>query len=331
MGNEVEKLNRKQAAHRLTLLDDVLIYTHRRPDGDTVGCAAALCLALRSIGKTAYIFENNDNIDRLLPYLDGLLQPAGFIPGSYVSVDIATPRLFPYGHEDAAQTVDLVLDHHPSNASFGKAMCVDPECAACGELIYDILLELGCVNKETALPLYLAIASDTGCFRYSNTTAHTHEVASKLISLNIDFAAVNHRMFETKTRSRLKLEAMLTETAEYYDGGTAAVAILTNEMARKAGATADDEDDIASLIRSVEGVLAAVTIREQPDGSSKVSVRTVEEKDSVSAAEVCAVFGGGGHLRAGGCNIDAPPGEAAKMVLEAIRRVREYDQRRYSH
>ncbi len=323
MGSETVKITRSQAAERLKLMDNVLIITHRRPDGDTVGCAAALCHALRELGKTAFIYKNEENIDRLIPYLEGLEQPEGFVPEAYVSVDIATPRLFPYGLEELSSRIDLALDHHPSNTIFGKELCTDASCAACGELVYDILLELGCVNAQTALPLYLAIAADTGCFRYSNTTAKTHMIAADLIARGIDFANVNHRMFETKTRKRLQLESMLIADAEYFDEGTIAIATLTNEMVKKAGATSDDEDDIASLIRSVEGVVAAVTIREQPDRTSKISVRTVEEKGGLSASEVCAVFGGGGHIRAGGCSIEAPVQVASKMMLEAIRKVRD--------
>ncbi|MBR6812164.1 MAG: bifunctional oligoribonuclease/PAP phosphatase NrnA [Oscillospiraceae bacterium] len=322
MSDKAVLITREETVRRLEAMDNVLIFTHRRPDGDTVGSAAALCIALRSLGKRAYIYENSDNIARLLPYLDGLLQPEGYDPDFYVSVDIATSRLFPYGAEDYAQKIDLAIDHHLTGGSFGKEACVEPERAACGELMYDLLDMMGCITPQTALPLYVAIATDTGCFLYSNTTPSTHEITAKLMAQGIDFYSVNHRMFETKTKCRLKLEAMLMERANFYDGGTIAITALTNEMSARAGGTADDEDDLASLLRSIEGVEAAVTIREQANGHSKISVRTHEGENAINAAEVCMCFGGGGHIRAAGGLIEDTPDNAEQIVLEAIRRVR---------
>ena len=323
MDSKPVRITRSQAAQRLRELDNVLILTHRRPDGDTVGSAAALCAALRSLGKRAYVYAHNEYISRLIPFLEGMLQPEEFVPGSYVAVDIASPRLFPFDEKEIAGEIDLSIDHHLGSGGFAKELCVDTSCAACGELLYDILLELGCVTAETALPLYVAVATDTGCFRYSNTTARTHRIAAALMEQGIDVAAVNYRMFECKTRGRLQIESMLVAGASYYDGGTVAITVLSDEMAARAGATADDEDDLAGVMRSVQGVRAAVTIREQKDGTSKISLRTLEEPEGISAEQVCVMFGGGGHMRAAGCTIDRAPSEAALMILEAIRQVRD--------
>lgn len=322
MSSEPVRITPEQAAERLLRSEDILIMTHRRPDGDTVGCAAALCIALRSLGKTAYVFAKNEYIDRLVPYVEGLLQPEGFVPGYRVSVDIAAPRLFPYGAEELAELTDLSFDHHLDSGTFAKELCADSSCAACAEIMYDVLNIMGCINAGTALPLYMAIATDTGCFRYSNTTARTHRTAALLMEQGIDIAPVNTRMFESKTRERLQLEAMLVSNAGFYDDGTVAVGIISDEMVKKAGSTPDDEDDIANVLRSVQGVMAAITIREQEGGKkSKVSVRTQE--GSISAQKVCALFSGGGHIRASGCSINVSPEKAAELMLAAVRQVRD--------
>ena len=139
-----------EAANLLRSLDRVLILTHVRPDGDTVGCAAALCAGLRSLGKTAYLLPNPGLTDTTAPYFAPYAAPAEFVPDHVVSTDIATVGLFPDNALPYADRVDLAIDHHPSFTHFGKANIVRPEAAACGELIYDLLAALGPITAEMA-------------------------------------------------------------------------------------------------------------------------------------------------------------------------------------
>ena len=161
----------QETAARLRDFDNVLILTHVRPDGDTVGCAAALCAALRTLGKTAYLLPNPGLTDTTAPVAAPYLAPEGFTPDKVVSTDIATVGLFPDNALPWKDRVDLAMDHHPSFEYFAKENIVRPEAAACGELVYDILRELGPITPEIALPLYVAVSTDTGCFQYANTTA----------------------------------------------------------------------------------------------------------------------------------------------------------------
>ena len=163
-----------EAAALLRSFDRVLILTHIRPDGDTVGCAAGLCAALRAIGRTAYLLPNPGLTENTAPYFTPYSAPADFVPKKVVSADIATVGLFPDNAKSYADKVDLAIDHHPSFEGFGKANIVRPEAAACGELILDIVRELTALTPEIALPLYVAISTDTGGFIYSNVTAATH-------------------------------------------------------------------------------------------------------------------------------------------------------------
>ena len=171
-----------QAAELLRSFDEVLILTHLRPDGDTVGCAAALCAGLRALGKTAFLLPNPDLTSTCAPYVQPYAAPEGFIPEKVVSVDLAAAGLFPENAKFYAGRVDLAIDHHPSFEAFGQANILRTEAAACGELLYDILAQLGPVTAEIALPLYLAVSTDTGCFAYNNTTPYSHAVAAALMS-----------------------------------------------------------------------------------------------------------------------------------------------------
>ena len=212
-----------QAAELLRTFDNVLILTHVRPDGDTVGCAAALCAGLRRLGKTAYLLPNPELTDTTAPYFRPYEAPEGFTPDKVVSTDIATAGLFPENARPYAERVDLAIDHHPSFESFGRENIVRPEAAACGELIYDILAQLGPITAELALPLYVAVSTDTGCFAYANTTAQTHAVAAALLRTGIDYQTVNKVFFRTKSRKRMQLEAAILNDCEFYDRDRVAV------------------------------------------------------------------------------------------------------------
>ena len=142
-----------ETAALLRTFDNVLILTHVRPDGDTVGCAAALCAGLRALGKTAYLLPNRELTDTTAPYFAPYAAPEGFVPEKVVSTDIATVGLFPENAKPYIGRIDLAIDHHPSFESFGRANIVRPEAAACGELMYDILASLGPITAEIALPL----------------------------------------------------------------------------------------------------------------------------------------------------------------------------------
>ena len=212
-----------EAAALLRSFDRILILTHIRPDGDTVGCAAGLCAALRTMGKTAYLLPNPGLTENTAPYFTPYSAPADFVPEKVVSTDIATVGLFPDNAKSYADKVDLAIDHHPSFEGFGKANIVRPEAAACGELILDIVRELTPLTPEIALPLYVAISTDTGGFIYSNVTAATHRAAAELMDTGIDYRAVNKLFFQTKSRVRMQLEAAMLAEAKFYDSNRTAV------------------------------------------------------------------------------------------------------------
>ena len=302
-------------AELLRSFDNVLILTHVRPDGDTAGCAAALCAGLRQLGKTAYLLPNHGLTNSTSPYFAPYTAPADFVPDKVVSTDIATVNLLPENAKEYIGRIDLAIDHHPSFEGFGKANIVRPEAAACGELIYDILAELGPITPEIALPLYVAVSTDTGCFVYNNTTANTHAVAAALLAVGIDYKTVNKVFFRTKTRKRMALEADMLSNMEFFDAERVVFLYVPISLMERLEATENDAEELSSLGGQIEGTDCAVTFRELRPDVWKMSVRTGER---INATRVCALLGGGGHAAAAGCTMEAPLDEVKRRMLEAI-------------
>ena len=307
-----------ETAEALRSFDNVLILTHVRPDGDTVGCAAALCAGLRALGKTAYLLPNPELTRNSEPYFLPYAAPEGFVPSAVVSTDVATTALLPENARCWMGAIDLAVDHHPSFEHFGKANIVRPEAAACGELVYDILADLGPITPEIALPLYVAVSTDTGCFAYTNTTSRTHQVAAALMATGIDYRTVNKVFFRTKSRKRMQLEGSMISTCEFYDRDRVAVLSVPISLMERFQATESDAEDLSALGGQIEGVDCAITMRELRLDVWKMSVRT---GDRVNATRVCALLGGGGHAAAAGCTVEAPWAEAKARILAAVAQV----------
>ncbi|MDO5141896.1 MAG: DHH family phosphoesterase [Eubacteriales bacterium] len=305
------------AAAALLAAEDILILTHRRPDGDTTGCAGALCRALRQIGKTAYILDNPDITPRYAPLIVPYAPSEGFVPGFIVSTDIAEEKLFPDTAEAYKGKVDLVIDHHGSNTGFGAQDLVRPDAGACAEVLYDVIVALGAkLTTEIAMCIYIGVSTDTGCFKFSNTTAHTHAVAAACLTAGVDGGEINRALFETKSRPRFEMERIVFDTMEFYEDGAIALALLWRADIDRTGADMDDLDSIASLTRQVEGVQIGITLTENRAGTVKASVRTTKEMD---AAALCKKCGGGGHIRAAGATFDCGMEQAKAAILRAAR------------
>lgn len=318
----MNRLSPQEAAALLRRQDHILILTHRRPDGDTTGCAAGLCRALRQLGKTAWLLKNPDMTSINAVYVDGLWAPEDFSPAFVVSVDVAARSLFFPAAEPYIDRIGLAVDHHPSFEDFGEARCVDASCAACGEIVYEICRALGEVTPEVALPLYAAVATDTGCFVYANTTANTHQVAAALLETGIDYFTVNKRHFRTKTRRRMAIEAELMGNAEFFHQDRGVFLTIPLSLLARTGADENDLDDISSLAGIIEGVDCGAVLRELKDGEWKLSLRT-GANGRVNATRACGLLGGGGHAMAAGATLHGTLEEVKRQVLDAIDQVAE--------
>ena len=308
-----------QTAQRLLAMEDVLILTHRRPDGDTIGCACALCLALRQLGKTAWVLPNEDAHGLFTPYFEGVLAPAEFVPQFVVSVDTAALGMLPGSGKAYADRIDLAIDHHGSNEGYAKQTRVDPDCAACAELLYRILVEMGVrITAPIALLLYMAIATDTGCFVYSNTTARTHRIAAALLDTGIDVGPVNKALFRTKSKTRLAMESRMAADMTLFDHDRVVVMTIPLSLRQELHATEADIEELSSLAALVEGTDCGVTLRELRPGVIKISLRTGPRVD---ASAVCQRLGGGGHKAAAGATVNGTMDEVCAAVLRAYQEV----------
>lgn len=309
----------EETAALLQSKDNILILTHKRPDGDTIGCAAGLCAGLRQLGKTAWVQENPEATELFAPYLAPYLAPAEAAVEFVVTVDIADRSLFTdVSRPWTERGVDLAIDHHPSYEGFGRESCVNASRAACGEIIYEILHLLVPITAEIALPLYVAVSTDTGCFVYGNTNPHVHRVAAALMEAGIDYKSANKRHFRTKSYKRLRLESRIIDGMHRYQDGKVAIAAITLANMAQLQATEKDAEDIAAFLGQVEGVETSVTIRELTPGHCKLSVRT---SGGLNASKVCALLGGGGHAAASGCETDGSVKDAETAILGAIETV----------
>jgi phosphoesterase RecJ-like protein len=296
--------------------DNYLILTHKRPDGDAIGCSVALAEMLRGIGKTAWLPAVSDASGLFSEYLEGRLAPADFVPVTVISVDMPSLNLLPDHAQVWRDRLDLAIDHHPSNEGYAKQTWLEGNRAACGELLFDLAEQLGVMNQTIANALYVAVSTDCGCFVYSNTTANTHRVAAALMEAGAEYKRLNKKHFRTKSMARMKLEGLILQNLKLYRDGTIAVAPISLYMMAEAGAGEEDAEDIAALIGQIRGVLYSATIRELKPGECKISLRSGDVGFNASMA--CARLGGGGHAAAAGCVVHGTVEEAETAIVGAI-------------
>ncbi len=310
----MKKVSVKQAAQLLLEKDKYLILCHRYPDGDTIGSAFALCRGLRSIGKKANVMCA-DIISSKYEYIYSELEGENFRTENIIAVDVADAKLLgPALEKEYGGKVLLCVDHHGSNTGYAQNLLLDSSAAAAGEVVWRLIKQMGITpDVKMGEAVYTAISTDTGCFRYSSTTARTLKLAAELIELGVNAANINKLMFETKSKARIEIERGLYKSLEYWFDGKVAVITLTEDMIRDASAGEGDLDNIASIAIQIEGVKAGITFR-QCDAGYKVSLRTLP---GINACEICKHFGGGGHIVASGCTI---PGDLdmAKIEMQKV-------------
>lgn len=303
----------QECAAFLRTHDEYLLITHVRPDGDTLCSAACLCSALRRMGKTAYLYPNREATEKYLPYVEPYFSPEGYTCGTVVSVDTAEEGMFAKGFSGA---VDLSIDHHASNSGYASMTLLHPDRAACGELILELIQELcGSITKEEATLLYIAIATDTGCFQYMNTTADTFRAAARVIECGADNGRLNVTFFRSVPRSRIALEGMIYRNMRFYREGKIVIAPVTEQMLKDSGVTENDLDDLAGLAGRPEGSIVSITVKEKTPTTWKVSMRS---KPEVNVSSLCAKFGGGGHAMAAGCVIEGDLETVIDRIVSAI-------------
>ena len=313
---------------RLSDNKTTLIVYHTHSDGDAVGSAFALREMFRLMDIPA-ICACSDEVPERLRFLSDYAQGSVLVEAGMdlghervISVDTASPTqlgdMFHILHKD----IDLMIDHHARGNIYADHY-IDASASATGEIIYAIAKHFLDVGKIDALSpqfftcIYAAISSDTGGFRYSNVTPRTHRIAAELIEAGIDAADINHKLFESKSPAQMCAEGLAIESLELHFDGRVACSSISYREKQKYGVEESDLDTMIEIPRSILGVEVAFVVR-QPDEKSyfRVSMRSACDFD-VSA--ICARFGGGGHVRAAGCGVEAANiEEAIKKILDAI-------------
>ena len=305
------------AASRLRGAEALRILAHGHPDGDTLGSAYALARALYALGKDARV-QCEDPIPAMFAFMaEGLPCPA--LPENcfIVAVDTAdrsllgarTDRL--YGGR-----VDLSVDHHGTNSLFARETLLDASASSAAEVVSDLIDALGVpMDTKMAECLYAGVSTDTGCFRYANTTARSHRCAARCMDLGVVTEPLDRAFFETETKTYLAMERLAMDGLRYFCDGRVALVAVTQEMYRRSGSNEEEFAKLITRVRQIEGTQVAVAIRERTDGGYKISMRS---HAPIDAAAICAKMGGGGHARAAGCASDLPLEETIAAIVGHI-------------
>ena len=250
-------LTRADAARFLLEHDHFAILSHRRPDGDTVGSSAALCRGLRQLGKTAHVLVNTGVGGRFRWMLEGLTVEEAGKDDTVISTDVASPGMLPDNAQGYLGRVRLRIDHHGSATSFSDLELVDPDSASCAEVVYDVLELMETPRQAEVLDrIYVGLSTDTGCFRFSNTTAHTFSVAALCTRAGARIYELNQELFETNTLERLKMQAWIVEHLELLRGGEMAICAIPRAVEEEIGVNEDDMDNISNFPRTVAGAVS---------------------------------------------------------------------------
>jgi phosphoesterase RecJ-like protein len=310
-----KRVDYTEAAELLLSKDNIMILTHRSPDGDTIGCGFGLYYALKSVGKNACVMCS-DEFPARYRYLYTDYVEKHFTPDMIVAVDIADTKLLGAELKKYSDFIDLCIDHHHSNTKFARNTLLDGDAASACEVVYKLLVQANIsVTKTIAECLYTGIISDTGCFRYPATTPETHRIAGQLMDTGISYAFINRQVFEMKSKQRIAVENYAMSHMEYYLDEKCAFVAITHDMFSEMGITDEDLEGLAPLTTELETVEVGILVKEKDEGKFRISLRSVKNTD-VSA--ICAKFGGGGHFFASGCTLDGSLPDVRMKLLKAV-------------
>ena len=310
----------EQIRELLASSERIILLSHHNPDGDTLGSMLALWHHL-SPGRKVRM-ACSDPVPELYRFLPGweevLTNEEALAKKETYDLAVAVDasdlgRLGPGGGQLIARAQVVVsIAHHATGEPFGNPAWIDPDAAATGELVWALLRD--CLTEEIATALYTAIITDCGSFRYANTTAQTLTIAGKLVEAGADPHLIATRVFETRSFASLKLLERALGTLEVDGTGQLGWMELTEEMFQATGATQEAGEGFVNYVRMIEGVRLAILFREN-SGKVRVSLRALD----VDVGKLAATFGGGGHVRAAGCELAMPLADAKEQVLARAR------------
>lgn len=317
----------KSTAKFLIENENYLVAIHDKADGDCFGSAIALCTLLKKLDKQAKVLSSSPIPERLefinVAGIECIIGADAFRKVysdgcTIISTDVASDQLLSELENELAGKIKFAIDHHKTNSITCENLLLDEKSSACGELIFNIAKELekqsgkDIIDSTVAHPIYAAISSDTGSFKYANTTSTTHKIASQLMKYPINSSEISYKLFELKTSIQIAVEKLAYEKLEFlYDGKIGFISITSDEL-KKIGANANDTETISQIPKSVKGVQIGVFMRQKDKNSYKFSLRANTDADM---SLLCSYFGGGGHVKAAGCTIAAKSPKKAKAIF----------------
>jgi len=296
----------------------ILIITHVNPDGDTLGCASALKSYIGEKADILIQIKDNFNFPNTYSFLPHLNNAKNFsnLKDEYdliIALDVASiDRIVNSARSIFEKTQNtIVIDHHKTNSGFGKINYIKGGISSTGEVLFDLFEKLNIeITSQMALGLYAAILTDTGCFKYESTTAHTFEIASKL-SKSINTSQVADLCYTNKPKNLILFQNYLISNATFCSNDKIAYTTITKEIIEKFSAKDEYTEGICETLRSIAGVEIAFVLKETNTGT-KVSIRTKE----IDATKITEKFNGGGHKRAAGCTIKEKINLATDILLK---------------
>lgn len=299
--------------------ETILISAHKSPDGDALGSQLALMLALKKLNKTvtAHNLDPVPEIYRFLPGHDQIKvgKPVQGMYDAYIVVDADPPRTGLFDG-NAPANILINIDHHITNPLAWPLTWLDPQASACGEMIYRLVQELGVpLDRDIALCLYTAIFTDTGSFRYTNTSPESMKIAAAMLEAGADPWLVTENVYESFAYQRLKLLGAVLAGMERSEDGRVAWVVVTDEMFLQTGTTAEDTDSFINFVRSVKGVEVAVLFRQTGESQYKLSLRS---KGRIDLSRLAQSFGGGGHKNAAGGTLNGALENVKRTAINDI-------------
>lgn len=309
--SDIRPLSREELLTALCALKSPAVMVHKNPDGDAVGSAVATVHYLRARGVDAALLSPDPIPERLLFLCEGVPFFEG-TPRELVTVDVASPaQAGRLSHLLGECDTVYMIDHHELSTPFAPHY-IRPEASAVGEVLYELFGEEH-LPSEIATPLYAAIASDTGCFRFQNVRPKTHRAAAALLACGVPASDLARKLFDTRTDGELSAIAYAIQNSHSYFDGRLSVLAISRDALCESGCCEADFDGVIDTVRSRRGVEVAAVIRERADGSVRLSLRTT----GADAASLCAKFGGGGHRVAAGCTLPCASAEEGAVLLLA--------------
>lgn len=321
MNNSLDSIN--EVLLRVHSYEKVCLISHIHPDGDSLGSLLSLGLALMQVKDTNLTIALSDEIPPSFNFLPGIDFIQKIDSSKHfdllITLDCADKDRIGVDDSFLEENVDIIMniDHHTSNTRFGSLNLVIENASSTGEIVYELIKNMDInITPDIATCLYVALSTDTGSFKYDNTSYKTHLIVSELIKIGIDTGNINIELYQNRSLGRTKLFIESLNTLQLFENNSIGIVTVTKEMIKRNNATIQDADSIVEFIRDIDCVEVACILKEVDENVIKIGLRS---KRQVNVSEIAKAFYGGGHIKAAGCTIYDNVDNAKALILNKIK------------